>query len=210
VDYAVHLAGMYCDLGKLIGDRGQLQASLEWYGNAIAILEPILAKNRQLAKARENLGNSYFNRALTLAQLQRYAESLKDWDRAIELHDDPKRLAILSLRALALAHVGDHVQATREADEVAAAKEASGPVLQDTACAFSVASATVKDDDKLKERYATRAMELLQQAIQKGYQDLAHMKKDTDLDPLRQREDFQKLIRELEARKPAGKKPEAK
>ena len=50
----------------------------------------------------------------------------------------------------------------------------------------------------------------MQQAVQKGYQDVAHMKKDTDLDSLRQREDFQKLIRELEARKPAGTKPDAK
>jgi len=200
---------MYCNLGKLIGDRGQLQASLDWYGNAIAILEPILGKNRRLAKARENLGNSYFNRALALAQLHRYADSLKDWDRAIELHEGPKRLTIRSLRALALAGVGDHVQATREADEVAAAKEATGPLLHDIACVFSLASRAVKDDAKLKESYATRAVELLQQAVQKGYQDVAHMKKDTDLDPLRQREDFQKLIRELEAKKLASPKTES-
>jgi hypothetical protein len=36
--------------------------------------------------------------------------------------------------------------------------------------------------------------------VSKGYKDVAHMKKDTDLDPLRQREDFQKLIAELEGK----------
>ena len=30
--------------------------------------------------------------------------------------------------------------------------------------------------------------------------DVAHMKKDTDLDPLRQRDDFQKLVAELEGK----------
>ena len=34
------------------------------------------------------------------------------------------------------------------------------------------------------------------------YQDTAHMKKDTDLDPLRGRADFQKLLAELEAKFP--------
>jgi hypothetical protein len=36
--------------------------------------------------------------------------------------------------------------------------------------------------------------------VRKGYKDVARMKKDTDLDPLRQREDFKKLIVELEGK----------
>ena len=41
-------------------------------------------------------------------------------------------------------------------------------------------------------------MKLFRDAVTKGYKDVPHMKKDTDLGPLRQREDFQKLIAELE------------
>ena len=44
----------------------------------------------------------------------------------------------------------------------------------------------------------------LSDAVGKGYKDAAHMKKDKDLDPLRDREDFQKLLAQLEAR-PAEK-----
>ena len=54
-----------------------------------------------------------------------------------------------------------------------------------------------------KERaqaYADRAMATLRQAVQNGYKDAAHMKKDTDLDPLRSRLDFQKLLKELEVK----------
>jgi hypothetical protein len=43
-------------------------------------------------------------------------------------------------------------------------------------------------------------MKLLRDAVSKGYKDAAHVKKDTDLDPLRQREDFKKLITELEGK----------
>ena len=48
--------------------------------------------------------------------------------------------------------------------------------------------------------YGDAAMKLLRDAVSKGYKDGAHMKKDTDLDPLRQRDDFQKLVAELEGK----------
>jgi len=48
--------------------------------------------------------------------------------------------------------------------------------------------------------YGDAAMKLLRDAVSKGYKDVAHMKKDTDLDPLRQRDDFQKLVAELEGK----------
>lgn len=47
----------------------------------------------------------------------------------------------------------------------------------------------------------------MQQAVKAGYSNVAHMKKDTDLDPIRGREDFKKLMAELEKLpKPAEKK----
>jgi hypothetical protein len=42
------------------------------------------------------------------------------------------------------------------------------------------------------------AMALLRDAVSKGHKDVAHMKTDTALDPLRQREHFQMLVAELE------------
>jgi hypothetical protein len=48
-----------------------------------------------------------------------------------------------------------------------------------------------------KQEYADRAMELLRKAVNAGYKDAAHMTKDTDLDPLRGREDFKKLMAEI-------------
>jgi serine/threonine protein kinase len=45
--------------------------------------------------------------------------------------------------------------------------------------------------------YGDAAMKLLREAVSKGYRDVAHMKKDHGLNPLRPREDFQKLVAEL-------------
>ena len=65
----------------------------------------------------------------------------------------------------------------------------------DFACVFAIASGKLADK---KDEYAKRAVELLQRAVKAGYKDAAHMKKDTDLDPLRDRDDFKKLLAELE------------
>lgn len=97
--------------------------------------------------------------------------------------------------------------AVAEAKELSKDKNVNAFVLYDLACVCSLASAAVKpamsgekaEADKLKEQYQLRALELLRQAIAKGFKDVAHVKRDPDLDALRQREDFKKLIAELEA-----------
>jgi hypothetical protein len=59
------------------------------------------------------------------------------------------------------------------------------------------------DDTQRREAaqfYGDAAMKLLRDAVRKGYKDVPHLKKDTDLVPLRQWEDFRKLVAELEGR----------
>jgi serine/threonine protein kinase len=59
------------------------------------------------------------------------------------------------------------------------------------------------DDQRRKESaqsYTEAAMKLLREAVSKGYKDVAHLKNDTDFDPLRQRDDFEQLVAELEGK----------
>jgi hypothetical protein len=72
----------------------------------------------------------------------------------------------------------------------------------------AIAAAGVKDAKtpgadgaRLAEEYAARAVELLRQAVAKGFKNAAHMKKDRELDALRDREDFKRLVAVLEAKK---------
>ena len=44
---------------------------------------------------------------------------------------------------------------------------------------------------------ANKSIELLKQSVAVGYSNVAHVKKDKDLDALRDREDFKKLMAEL-------------
>ena len=69
------------------------------------------------------------------------------------------------------------------------------------ACAYSLASAKIAEK---QQEYADRAMELLQKAVKEGWNAADHTTNDPDLDPLRDRDDFKKLLADLE-RKPASK-----
>jgi hypothetical protein len=70
------------------------------------------------------------------------------------------------------------------------------------ACVYSAASGKIADK---KPEYSDRAMALLHEAAKAGYNDAAHMKKDTVFDALREREDFKKLLAELEKKSPEPK-----
>jgi hypothetical protein len=83
----------------------------------------------------------------------------------------------------------------------------SSPInLYNIACVFSGSSVAAAKDGKLtpadrtrlKAQYADRAMESLHQAVAKGFQNAAALKSDPDLAPLRSREDFQKLVQEVD------------
>ena len=69
------------------------------------------------------------------------------------------------------------------------------------ACVCAITSSTLADK---KQEYADRAMEMLQKAVNAGYKDATLMAKNTDLDPLRDRDDFKKLLAELAKENPAG------
>jgi hypothetical protein len=51
-------------------------------------------------------------------------------------------------------------------------------------------------------------MEALRQAVAGGYQDVAWIEHDTDLDPLRSRDDYKALIADLKSRITSSKRLE--
>jgi tetratricopeptide (TPR) repeat protein len=113
-------------------------------------------------------------------------------------------------RATQLLQEGDYTRAVAELKAILASKFATHIDYYNSACVYSLASAAARKDAKLSDKeqvrieqeYANRALDLLRQAVDKGYRlpaDVAHMKTDTDLDPLRQRDDFRKLMAGLEA-----------
>jgi tetratricopeptide (TPR) repeat protein len=202
--YVVSIAGTCCNLGKLIGEFGDTNAALAWYAAAIAALEPVIRHTPPPVNARVFLRNSYWNRSIIYGKVGRHPDALNDLDRTIAL-DESGNPAFRLRRCATLATLGRHSEATRAANEMATRQGLPAAMVYDLACIHSDCTTAVAKDEtlspaereQLTEKYAARAVALLSQAVQLGYEDVAHMKKDTDLDPLRSRQDFQKLLAEL-------------
>jgi len=197
VEYAVSLGGCHVNYGILLEEDGATKA-LEHYSTAIQMLQPLLTNGNQLSKLSRNLRNAYWNRADLLARLDRHAEAIKDLDQALKLADDKSEPKLRLLRAESLIGIGQHQKAIEEVSAVASRNNVSAETYFDAACVLALASAAVKDDPKLQDQYAARAVELLRQAVAKGYKDIDRLKKDDDLKALRDREDFKKLLADLE------------
>jgi eukaryotic-like serine/threonine-protein kinase len=193
--YRIGLGEIYSDFGILVATDGQPAESLKWFDMAIATLEPVHRADPRDVAARQALVNSHRNRAIALSSLKKYAEAVKDLDRAIELSPAAAQPQFRALRAAAKVNAGMIAEAVAEVSELTKSSGWTADQWYNFACVYGVAGGKVADK---KQEYADRAMELLHEAVKAGFKNVAHMKKDTDLDILRERDDFKKLVAELE------------
>ena len=72
--------------------------------------------------------------------------------------------------------------------------------LYNVACLYSIASAkvppagTAAGQQGLAREYQEKAIKMLEKAVEAGFTDLDHMRKDPDLEPLRSLPEFQRLV----------------
>jgi serine/threonine-protein kinase len=217
VVYAVGLGTAYGRQASRLSDAGKTQEALDWFERGIQILEKAHRQEPQHAEVRQHLLDEYHNRAALRTRLGQHAEALQDWDRALTLAGERARASLQVSRANSLARLGDHTRASAEA--AALTQDKAATLGYNLACLWSLCSAAVRQDEKLPEaertrlaeEYAVRALEQLKRSREAGHIKgavlVAQLKNDPDLSALRQRDDFKKLLAELEAPPvPAGKK----
>jgi eukaryotic-like serine/threonine-protein kinase len=201
--YRIDLGGTQVNFGRLLAKKQEPEPALEWYGKAIATLEGAMQKVKVDANARRFLRDAHWARAEALdVDLKRYAEALADWGKTVQLSPETEKARFRMRRATCLVRAGQVDAATQEAEEVA--KTAGAVTLFDAACVFALAAARPDETagSLSKEECATRAVALLRQAVAQGFNNAEHMKRDDDLTVLRQRDDFKKLLAELEKKSP--------
>ena len=70
------------------------------------------------------------------------------------------------------------------------------------ACVYSISSSMVEGGDEgsepsnLRKGYREKAIESLRQSLAAGWKHFAHIREDSDLDPIRDHPEFKKLIEE--------------
>jgi tetratricopeptide (TPR) repeat protein len=156
-----------------------------------------------------NLANSY-------AALERYAEALPLTEQTLALQkaklgpDHPDTLASMNNLAANYSALGRYAEALKLHEQTLALWQAKlGPhhpntllTMYNIACIHAVL--VPKSTDRAKQ--ADLAMDWLKRTVAAGFKETDQIKKDTDLDALRGREDFKKLLADLEASPEKGKK----
>ena len=139
--------------------------------------------------------NSYTSRARACNSLKKYADAITNWDHAIDLNERRWLAALQEARANSKLRAGLVTEAVAEVTELMKLSNWNAGQLYNFACVHAVASGKISDK---KKEYAELAIQLLKKTVEAGYQDTTQLKRDTDLDPLRDRDDFKKLLADLE------------
>jgi hypothetical protein len=209
---------------KLGPDHPETLKSMNNLAHSYAALgrheDALKMRQETLARRKIKLGpddpftlQSMYSVASSLVELHRGAEAVPIIDecirraagRQVVRHLVP-RVMDLRLRYFEKSKDAVGCRATAETWDTLNRTDASS--LYIAAGMRAVTAAVIKEDRKtpaagairLASEQADAAIALLTKAVAAGYMDVDRLKKDKDLDPLRMREDFKKLLVELEAK----------
>jgi serine/threonine-protein kinase len=184
--------------------------ALDWYGKALRALETLTPEQRQEAPVQPTVRNIQTQRAEALTAMGRHQEAIEAWDRALEVAG-PYGPRLRLKRALTLARAGEHQQAAAEADALLANARV-GEAFYQLGSVFALSTGAAAVDGKLgqderqtiADEYAARAVEMLHKAVAVKFFDKVEnrnlLNKDKDLEALRGRPQFQKLLDMVEQR----------
>jgi WD40 repeat protein/tetratricopeptide (TPR) repeat protein len=199
--------------------QGRLPAARETCDGLIRLLDPLVRQQPGSQSLLRHLLDAHGMRAMTLVELKDPKTALADWDLAIELSGGrgPAADSLRVARAATLVRAGEHARATAEADALAASLPMNAPnVTQEVvnhryslARVHGRAVTVVREDEKLPaeernrlaDKYAARALQLLQQAEAAGYfrtpGTSERLGRDKDFDAVRERPEFQQFVEKL-------------
>ena len=184
---------------------------LNRHADALTLREETLTGQRKaLPAGHPETLNTMHALAVSLIRASRGPEAILHIDECVARASgkavDPRLIPSgINLRVTYFRKLGDPAGCRTTAEMWEKLNRTDADSLYNAACFWSVTAgvqAKTSDADaaRLAQEDADRAMQWLQQAVAAGYQHAAYMKQDTDLEPLREREDFKQLLGALEKR----------
>jgi hypothetical protein len=185
----------------------------------LRILEKLVADDPAKFWNQNVLGGTLGDTAELLAEMGRHAESLDAYRRAAAVHrslhkgsprvgEYRKRLSdhLHGLAALER-KLQDHAAAVETSLECRALwpkepTELFAIARELASCVPLVGRGKAElsaEETNVRQRYAGLAMETLVQAVERGYKNVEVLRSATELGPLRDREDFKKVLASVEA-----------
>jgi serine/threonine protein kinase len=222
IQYQFELANTLTNLGLTLVDAGRPAEGLPVHERANGVYQAIVRKNPADIAADSLIAGSSNNAALALAALGRHEEAIRRLREAIVreracLERDPKTAQYREWLSRHYMNLGKSFRALgRKEDALAVSRtrfellEQSPPEQRDQGIHYHVACEMAqivpmigrgKPEAELtpaeraeRRRFADRAVEEFRLALSDGFGDLPLFVRDEDLDPIRDRADFQRLL----------------
>jgi tetratricopeptide (TPR) repeat protein len=225
-DFRQILASLNNQLGMLLTDAGRVPEAVRAFRQALPLQETLAEAAPQAPDYQSELGAVLNNLAQALMRRGDFPESRRLLEQAVRhqsnaLKSNPQHAVYRQYLynhywnlAEVLLRQGEHGAAAGAAAESAGVFPDRGGSLYDAACYLARCVPLAEKDARLPEekrrelagQYAERSGKLLREAVRNGFKDIEHLKKDTDLDPLRSRPGFPDLLKELERQAQAAVK----
>jgi serine/threonine protein kinase/tetratricopeptide (TPR) repeat protein len=219
-DYRYRLAGVFKGIAYIQENSGRTDDALAALAKARNLLEEVARAQPENLDVRYSLavtlrwkGQVYQRRTNRPREaIALYQSAIGQFERLVR--ENPAMKSYPLELGYAYCYLG---QVLRKTDRCKEAEDMSRKALvlferidkegdsdpYNMACIRSLSSDLVRSSlsdanaNERGDRLADRAMDALRQAIANGYHDVAWIENDTDLDPIRPREDFKKLMEEL-------------
>jgi serine/threonine-protein kinase len=225
-DFRQELATTQNNLGALLRSTRRLKEAETAYTDALAIWKQLAADFPTRPELRNDLAGILGNLGMLCNERREFQQARAYLAEALPHHEaalkagprNPEYRTFFrnNLSALVAANAGlqDQSAAIQVARKLRDLGWKAPDDAYDAACSLSLCIPIVQGGGKgamakrlvpAVQLYGDEAMKMLRDAVAKGYKDADHMKKDADLDPLRSRDDFKKLLAELEAKNKTGK-----
>jgi tetratricopeptide (TPR) repeat protein len=206
------LARTHHSIGNILQEARRPAQALAAYQRAREVYRRLAEANPNVTVFQNDLALSHYNIGMLQSGMGRPSDAMQSCTRALEIRQklaeaDPAVIAFQENLALSHAAVGVQQRAMGNPGDAIRSLEAALGILEkvngqhashlyNRACVLALISNLAGPGDKGADA-GDRAMETLHRAVAAGFRDVCHMARDTDLDALRSRSDFQLLMRDL-------------
>jgi serine/threonine-protein kinase len=223
--YQSRLCQALDNLGTVCYFAGQLKRGRETFEKALAVAEPLTRANPAVVGYQQQVIVIHNDLGHLLLRAGRYAEARRSFEaalgRAKALPDIPPTHFNYSSIYRGLGRLQRQegqfraaLETLQEAVRIGTTSPGEKPFsTYELACAQALCAAVAGEGRPdppaeilaQRRRLADQAMDSLRQAVAGGWQNVAWMRIDPDLDPLRSRDDFKKLLDDLGRAQAAGR-----
>jgi tetratricopeptide (TPR) repeat protein/tRNA A-37 threonylcarbamoyl transferase component Bud32 len=182
---------------------GDTRQALPLYDRSLQLLREVAAADKSV-EFRKNLAAALYSRGTAARRMNDAAGADKCFRECLQIRNelaanDPRNDRARMDLVLVLPHCGEHEQAAKLAEALRTGRQNDRELLFVIARCYAQCAAAVSGDTHMAARYEQKALESVQAAVAQGYSDRMLLESAPDLDPVRGRPEFKKLLEKVKS-----------